>query len=208
MPSASTVFTFLPTTSRSRSRRTTSTSGSSGIARTSRRGRLVRTLDQVVEHSTGRDTGNDVGDGFRGDAVGLGAQTFPGDPGGRLLRRLLRAALTAPVHGATQQHVREEPLRVVGALVAELVARELLGDLGRERLETGLVVLATGPGGLLANAALQGPEHQPGHRLEPAVQVHRRDDRLRRVGQDRRLRPTARGVLPLAEAQRRAEVEL
>src|SRR5207245_10951378 len=121
MPSASTVFTFLPTTSRSRSRRTTSTSGSSGIARTSRRRLAVRTLHQLVEHRTGRDTGNDLlGDGTGGGAVGLGAQTFPGDPGGRLLRRLLRAALTASVHRAAQQHVGEEPLRVVGTPVAEL----------------------------------------------------------------------------------------
>ena len=45
-------------------------------------------------------------------------------------------------------------------------------------------------------------------RLEPAVEVHRGDDRLHRVGQDRRLGAPARRVLALAEPQRRTEVEL
>ena len=39
-------------------------------------------------------------------------------------------------------------------------------------------------------------------RLEPAVEVHRGDHRLHRVGEDRRLRAPARRVLALAEPQR------
>ena len=51
-------------------------------------------------------------------------------------------------------------------------------------------------------------EHESGGGLEPAVEVHGGDDRLHRVGEDRRLGASARRVLALAEAQRRAEVEL
>src|SRR6266581_4085038 len=104
MPSASTLLTFRPTISRSRSRRMTSTSGSSGITSPVR-------------------------------PVTLGLEPLPGDPRGGLLRRLLRATLPGPVRGTADDDGREEPLVVVGALVADLVARQLVGGAGRQLLE-------------------------------------------------------------------------
>src|SRR6478672_5647911 len=115
MPSASTFLIFLPTTSRSRSRRTTSTSGSSGIA-----------------HSRG-------GVGGVGDAE---LQPFPRFACRDLFGRLLRTSLAGPVHLAAQQHGGEEALGVIGALVADLVARELVEQLRGELLQARLVVAA------------------------------------------------------------------
>src|SRR6476659_10914070 len=99
MPSTSTALTFLPTTSRSRSRRTTSTSGSSGISHP--------------------DTVPPV---WRG-AVRLVLQPFPRDLRRRLLGRLLRAPLPCAVLLVAEVHRGEEVLGVVGALVTDLVAR-------------------------------------------------------------------------------------
>ena len=92
--------------------------------------------------------------------------------------------------------------------MAHLVAGQLIAPLGRELLQPRLVVLPAGAGRLLADAALQHRQHEPGRGLEPAVEVHRGDDRLHRVGQDRRLGAPTRRVLALAQPQRRAEVEL
>src|SRR5690349_21449128 len=118
MPSASTLLIFLPTTSRSRSRRITSTSGSSGI---------VHALVQPLPCDTRRG----------------------------LLGRLLRPPLAVAVRLAADEHRREEPLVVVGALVAHLVAGQLVDAARRQLLEPRLVVAAAGPCRLLADAGLE-----------------------------------------------------
>src|SRR5690242_13648816 len=115
MPSASTFLIFLPTTSRSRSRRTTSTSGNSGIGCPRRCGR-----------------GRGVGDAE--------LQPFPRLARGNLFGSLLRATLAGSVHLTAQQHGGEEALGVVGALVAELVPGKLVEELRGELLQAGLVV--------------------------------------------------------------------
>src|SRR5439155_21373611 len=101
MPSTSTALIFLPTTSRSRSPRTHSPSGSSGISHP--------------------DTVPPVG----GGADRLALQPFPRDPCRRLLGRLLRAPLAGAVLLVAEVHRSEEALRVVGALVTNLIAGQL-----------------------------------------------------------------------------------
>src|SRR5690242_5230429 len=184
IPSTSTALTFLPTTSRSRSRRTTSTSGSSGISHP--------------------DTVPPVGRG----ADRLVLQPFPCDTRRRLLRRLLGAPFTRAVLLVAEVHRGEEALRVVGALVTDLVAGQLVAASGRQFLQPRLVVLASGADRLLTDAPFEQVEHEPRGGLDAAVEVHGGDDGLHRVGEDRRLRPAAGRVLALAEAQRRTEVEL
>src|SRR3954452_23611077 len=158
MPSTSTDLIFLPTTSRSRSRRTTSTSGSSGISHP--------------------DTFPPVGEG----ADRLALQPFPRDPRRRLFGRLLRPPFAGAVLLVPQEHRGEEPFRVVGSFVAHLVLGKLIATLGRELLQPRLVVLSAGSDGLFAYAALEQSEHQPGCRVEPTVEVDRRDHGLHRVG--------------------------
>src|SRR5262252_2248593 len=115
MPSTSTALIFLPTTSRSRSRRTTSTSGSSGISHP----------DTVPAVGRGADR--------------LALQPFPRDPRRRLLRRLLRAPLPRAVLLVAKVHRSEEALGVVGTLVTNLVAGQLVALAGCELLQPRLV---------------------------------------------------------------------
>src|SRR5713101_483217 len=146
MPSTSTALIFLPTISRSRSRRTTSTSGSSGIS-----------FSESVPP---------VGVG----AVRLALQPIPRNSCGRLLGRLLRASLAAAVDLVAQEHRGEEAFRMVGSFVAHLVPGELVHALGGELLQAGLVVLTPGTGCLFADARLQGVEHQSPRRFDAAVE--------------------------------------
>src|SRR5438445_8849968 len=131
MPSTSTAFTFLPTTSRSRSRRTTSTSGSSGIPHP--------------------DTVPSVG----GGAARLALQPLPRHARRGLLGGLLRTTFAAAVLVVAEEDGGEEPLRVVGAFVAHLVAGQLITLLGRQFLEPRLVVLPARAGRLFADAPLE-----------------------------------------------------
>ena len=126
-----------------------------------------------------------------------------------LLGRLLRAPLAGAVLLAAEEHGGEEPLRVVGALVAHLVAGQLVEPLGRELLEprscsrrrrARSACSRMRPSSTASTSRLAA--------FEPAVEVDRGDHRLHRVGEDRRLRPAARRVLALAEPQRGAEVDL
>src|SRR4051812_2821688 len=134
MPSASTFLIFLPTTSFSRSRRTTSTSGSSGI-----------------DHSRGGGVGH------------AELESFPRFACGDLFGGLLRTSFAGAVHLAAQQHRGEEALRVVGAFVTDLVPRELVEELRGELLQARLVVAAAGSGGLLPDRRLEhGEDHRPG----------------------------------------------
>ena len=89
----------------------------------------------------------------------LGLETFPRDPRRRLLGRLLRASLAGAVVGPSEGDRGEEPLVVVGALVADVIARQLFGGARRELLEARLVVPPAGTGGLLPDARLEDCEH-------------------------------------------------
>src|SRR5450432_35922 len=146
MPSASTFLIFLPTTSRSRSRRTTSTSGSSGIL-----------------HSRG------IG------VVDFELQTFPRLACRYLFRGLLRTSLTGAVDLPAQQHGGEEPFGVVGPFVADLIPRELVEELRGELLQPRLVVAASGSCRLLADRALERRQDHDPSGLEPAVEIDRGD---------------------------------
>src|SRR3954468_12960099 len=176
IPETSTALTFLPTTSFSRSRRITSTSGSSGTL-------LLPCPDRRLSRR----------------------HPFPRRTRRRLLGLLLRAALAVPVRLSVEEHRREEPLRVVGPLVANLVARQTVEPLRRELLQPRLVVVAAGTGGRLRNALGEEAQHDVPRGFHPAVEVDGRDDRLHRVGEDRRLLAPARAVLALPEQQARTE---
>ena len=69
----------------------------------------------------------------------------------------------------------EEPLLVVGALVAQLVAGRRLEVPGRELLELGLVVGAAGADRLGLDAVGEGVEDDLACRLEASVEVDRTD---------------------------------
>src|SRR6188474_2244414 len=120
MPSTSTPLTRLPISSRSRSRRTTSTSGSSGIVALPGGARGKRRL---VLHSR------------------FVLQPLPGGTSGGLFGLLLGTALALAVGRAAQRDRREEVLGVVRALGAHLVARQLVEAPGRDLLEPRLVVV-------------------------------------------------------------------
>src|SRR5262245_588742 len=193
IPSASTALMRLPTISRSRSRRTTSTSGNSGIV-VLRSGLGRPGCDGLL--SVGRLVVRDL------------AQVLPRDAGRRLLGVLLRPALAGAPRLAAQQHGREEVLRVVGPFVAHLVARELVEGLRGQLLQARLVVVTAGAGGAFGGARLQQPQHELAGRVPPAVQVDGGDDRLHGVGEDRRLVAPAGRLLSLPEQQRPAQPHL
>src|SRR3954451_21200020 len=96
----STSLILRPTTSRSRSRRNVSTSGSSG----------TRGLGSVVVSSV----------------VRVVVQVVPRLSGGGLFGRLLGPSLAVTVGRASDEHRRCEPLGVVGSLVDDVVAREVV----------------------------------------------------------------------------------
>src|SRR5262245_13898233 len=193
IPSASTALTRLPTISRSRSRRTTSTSGNSGIVVL--RSGLVRPARRRPR-SVGR--------------LGVGdlAQVPPRDARRRLLRVLLRPALTGAPRLTAQQHGGEEVLRVVGPFVAHLITGELVEGLGGQLLQAGLVVVTSGARRALDDPRLEQAQHELAGGVPPAVEVHGGDDGFHGVGEDGRLVAAARRLLPLAEPERRAQPDL
>src|SRR5262249_53261627 len=174
MPSASTALTRLPTISRSRSRRTTSTSGNSGIV-VLRSGHLgpVRRQPRSVGGLGVRDL----------------AQMSPCDARGRLLRVLLRSALTRAPRLAAQQHGGEEVLRVVGPFVSHLVTGELIERLRGKLLQAGLVGVGARAGGALDDPRLEQPPHQLAGGLPPPPQIHPRADPPPGAGRKRRAFP-------------------
>src|SRR5256886_4147448 len=133
-----TALTRFPTISRSRSRRTTSTSGNSGIVFL-RSGRFGPCRDRVPVIARVRDL----------------AEVTPGDPCRRLLRVLFRSAFARSTRLPAQHHGGEEALRVVRSFVAHLVARELVEGLGRQLLQPGLVVVPARAGRGLDDARLE-----------------------------------------------------
>src|SRR3954463_12208169 len=193
IPSTSTPLIFLPTTSRSRSRRTTSTSGSSGIRAPHRRS----CRGAVVGQSLARLP--------IGSPAVLRTQLAPRGSRRGLLGLLLRATLAGSVRYSPEHHGRVEALRVVGTLVVHVVARQLLEPLSGELLQARLVVVAARPARGLRDALAHETHDDVAGRGHPAVEVDGRDDRLHRVGEDRRLLPASGCVLALAEAQARPE---
>src|SRR5262249_32354976 len=145
IPSASTALTRFPTISRSRSRRTTSTSGNSRIV--CLRSGLVRPARRRP-CSVGR--------------LGVGdlAQVPPRDARRRLLRVLLRPALTGAPRLTAQQHGGEEVLRVVGPFVAHLITGELVEGLGGQLLQAGLLVGTSGARRAPAGPRVGPPQHE------------------------------------------------
>src|SRR3954464_3673323 len=162
MPLTSTCLMRLPTTSFSRSRRRVSTSGSSGT------GAHLLALGRL-------GVGAIAGRGQRPPRLG----------GRRLLGLLLGPALTGAALLVVDVHRGVEALGVIGAVLADLVARQVVHALGRQLLETGLVVLAARPGGRLGDAVFQQPQYEVVGRAPSAVEVHGADDRLHGVGEDR-----------------------
>src|SRR6516165_2897952 len=115
-PLASTFATTAPASAAARSRRTVSTSGSSG------------------KRLGGRPGPHHL------------AQRLPRLPGGALLGLLLGPPLAPAAHHPGDRHGCEEPLGVVRAVVDDLVARQLVEVPGGELLQPRLVVLAAGTG--------------------------------------------------------------
>src|SRR6476620_4891571 len=155
IPLTSTDLIFLPTTSFSRSRRTTSTSGSSGI-RSPHRGSCPGAVGwrSLARRSLCSNSSRCfacvclVGPlGSVGPLGPLQAQPAPRGARRRLLGLLLRSALTPAPRFATDQHGGEEPLGVIRAFVGDLVARQLLEPLRGELLQARLVVVTAGPAG-------------------------------------------------------------
>src|SRR3954469_13245914 len=193
IPSTSTPLIFLPTTSRSRSRRTTSTSGSSGIRAPHRRS----CRGAVVGQSLARLP--------IGSPAVLRTQLAPRGSRRRLLGLLLRATLAGSVRYSPEHHRRVEALGVIGTLVVHVVPRQLLEPLRGELLQSRLVVVAARPARGLGDALAEESHHHVPCCVHAAVEVHGRDNRLHRVGEDRRLLASTGRVLPLPEPQARPE---
>src|ERR1700675_4951993 len=187
MPLTSTDLIFLPTTSRSRSRRTTSTSGSSGIAaphRRSRRGVVVRWSFAFA-----------FGRLLLGSPIALQAQPAPRRACCGLLGLLLGPTLARSVRLAPEQHRGKEPLGVIGTLVMHLIARKLVEPLRGQLLQARLVVITAGTTGRVGDALAQQTHDHGAGGFHPAVEVDGGDDRLHGIGEDRRLGPTTGRVL-------------
>src|SRR4051812_27666641 len=180
MPVTSVPLIFLPTTSRSRSRLTTSTSGSSGILSPHHLQLAVRVRAQPEPRSASRG----------------------------LLGLLLGSTFAEPSGLATDQHRREEALGMVGSLVPDLIPRQLLEALRGELLEAGLVVVPARTAGRIDDSLAEQSEYDVAGGVGTAVEVDRGDHRFHRVGEDRSLGAPARGVLSLAELQARAQLDL
>src|SRR5439155_25104140 len=180
----STSLIRLPTTSFSRSRRITSTSGSStvpsGSVAVSVLLRQLRVLGQPVERLSGRP----------------------------LLRFLLRSPDPPAELSPGQEDRRRELLLVVRPPLDHAVLREPPHVLGGQLLEDGLVIpLALSPdvGG---DPRPEQPLDQRGGLLEAQVDVDRAQHRLQGVGQDAGLVPAPRLLLALAQEDGIAQSEL
>src|SRR5680860_1203716 len=126
LPGTSTLLMRFPTTSRSRSRRMTSTSGSSGI---------------VAPDSVGLSVDR-AGDGrlFRRVRGVLDRQRRPRGVRGHLFGSFLGPTFTLAARLPVDEHDGEEVLRVIGTFVAHLVSRQPLESARRELLKQALVV--------------------------------------------------------------------
>src|SRR3954469_15035520 len=154
-----------PTTPRSRPRRTTSTSGSSGTV-----------------------------------------EVAPGGFGGLLLGFLLAAAGPLAVHLALDDSGGRERLLVGRAPLPAEVLRYAETPRRGQLLQAGLPVERGTLCGRCEHQRVEQPTDHGGRGLEPAVEVDRADQRLHRVGQDRRLVAAPGDLLAPAQAQPLAEL--
>src|SRR5437660_4206221 len=158
----STSLILRPTTSRSRSRRNVSTSGSSG----------THGLGSVVSFVS---------------FISFVVQVVPRLSGGGLFGCLLGSALTVSVRGAGDEDRRREPLGVVGPLVDDVVTRQVFELAGGKLLEPRLVVVSARAGRGLGDALVEQLGDQLFGRPEPGVEIDGADHRLHGVREDRRL---------------------
>src|SRR5690606_24779822 len=190
----STDLTLRSPTSRSRSLRRISSSGSSGMwfsLRRTRRGAAAGAgqLRRLVAGGFGR----------------LLLEALVGVAGRGLLRLLLGAAAPLTPRPAGELDAGPELLLVLGALVAQHVPGQLAEAAGGELLEAGLVVAREAAVEHLLDPVLEQVEHQRRRRAEPAVEVHRADHGLHAVGEDRGLLPPSGRLLAPAARRRGPE---
>src|SRR3954470_7144792 len=148
-----------PTTWSCSPRRTTSTSGSSGI----------RGVGGLGARGRG---GPDQG------GLGAPAQLGPGDLGGLLLRLLLAAADTLAENLVAHDRAGGEDLLVVGALLGDAVLRDAERGRGGELLQARLPVQARTEAGRAAHQRVQQVVHEGRGRRQPGGEVDGPDDRL------------------------------
>src|SRR4051794_6147354 len=142
--------------------------------------------------------------GSSGTTSGLG-QGSPGRLGGFLLGGLLGAAAAGAVHGAGVGDGSGESLGVVGAGVLDQVAGGTESPGSAQFLEAGLPVQAGAAGGRFGQQRVEQAVHERSGRVQATTEVHRPDQRLEGVGEDRVLLPAAGRLLPTAQEQVRAD---
>src|SRR5439155_487808 len=177
-PLTSTSLIFFPTTSRSRSRRITSTSGSS--------------MHAPSHRSSGAS--------LRDARVRLSR--------GLLLRFLLRAPDARPQRLAGDHDGRRELLLMVGTPVLDLVHRQRAELLRRELLEDRLVVAVPFAPYVRLHPGLEQALDQLASGIETQVDVDGTENGFQRVGEDARLVAAAGLLLALAQQDDRPQVEV
>src|SRR5205809_986240 len=177
-PLTSTSLTFLPTTSRSRSRRITSTSGSS--------------IHAPLHRSSGA--------ALRDPGVGLARSL--------LLGLLLRAPDARPQRLPGYHDGRRELLLMVGAPVLDLVHGERTELLGGELLKDRLVVAVSFTADVRLHPRFEQALDQLARSIETQIEIDGTEDGFQRVGEDARLVPAARLFLALAQQDYGPQVAL
>src|SRR5436190_7453922 len=177
-PLTSTSLIFFPTTSRSRSRRITSTSGSS--------------IHAPPHRSSGA--------ALRDACVGLARSL--------LLGLLLRAPDARPQRLPGYHDGRRELLLMVGAPVLDLVHGERTELLGGELLKDRLVVAVSFTADVRLHPRFEQALDQLARSIETQIEIDGTEDGFQRVGEDARLVPAARLFLALAQQDDGPQVEL
>ncbi len=136
------------------------------------------------------------------------AERVEGEPRCGLLRVLLGAARAAPHHLAAQLGLDLERLRMVGPVLRhDPVPRRDPEAALRQLLELRLPVPVQGSRGGAVEGLAEEAIHHHQHRLEAAAEEDRRDHRLHRVREERRLLPATGELLAAPDPQERAEIE-
>src|SRR5437588_8423159 len=170
-----------PTTSFSRSRRTTSTSGSSTQPSCTLAGTSLAPLARQA-------------------CVRLA--------GGPLLRLFLRPARPSPQLAPSEVDGRGELLLVVGPSLLDAILGEASEVLCGELLERRLVIAVALAADIGLDPRMEEALDHLARDVDPPVEIHRAEHRLHRVGEDARLVPSARELLASAEKDRLAQAEL